>query len=79
MAHPDSDPADVIARLEAAADRLKVASADPGPADRERSADELVAEALDGLSQAELKIRRARRRLAAIEAANGWDMRIRRA
>jgi hypothetical protein len=73
--HPPSDPRDRLAR---AAARLK---ADQPPVPETGAAaqsDDRLSEVLAGLEQAEVGVRRARERLADVEARLGWGIRVRR-
>jgi len=58
------DPSEVVARLEAAAHRLRAQDARPGAETQP--------------TEAQLRMRAARRRLAEIEAELGWNVKVRR-
>jgi hypothetical protein len=66
-AMPDGpDPGEVVARLEAAAERLRARDLRP------------AATEIPEPSPAQLRMRAARRRLAQLEAELGWEMKVRR-
>ena len=70
------DPGD---RLERAAARLKADQPQSPEAADSATVPERLDDALAGLEQAEVVVRRARERLADVEARLGWGIRIHRA
>jgi hypothetical protein len=77
MQHDSRRPDDPGDRLARAAARLK-ADQPPAPETAGAESADRLSDVLAGLEQAEVGVRRARERLADVEARLGWGIRVRR-